>query len=151
MNGIHYSNGSLQFTPEVGRHVVGLIFEEARMHGSKANIGINTMLRKLAHRLMIKGKLDASRLPAMTDAHIEQLLQSEESTFEEYEKLLTESWRIQAMREQPAGTAEIVSLSKLYLAMPLVGGISISETSPDLLETIEEVKQLLGTYYVWWE
>lgn len=63
----------------------------------------------------------------MTDAHIEQLLLSEESTYDAYEKLFTESWRIRVTREQPSVTAETVKLNKLYLAMPLIGGVSFAK------------------------
>ncbi|TLS50092.1 HD domain-containing protein [Paenibacillus antri] len=150
LNGINYINGSLEFTPEVGGHVVDLIWEEARMHGSTANIGINAMMRKLVRSLITKGKLDVAALPAMTDAHIEQLLRNDESTNEEYEKLLAQSWRIRVTREQPSVFAEKATLSKLYLALPLVGGISIAESSPDIMATMEELNQMLGTYYVWW-
>jgi len=146
-----YRDGSLQFKPEAGRRVTELIWEEARMHASPANIGINTMMRKLVQRLNIKGKLEIAKLPAMTDLHIEQLLQNDRDTYEEYEKLLKQSWRIRVTREKPAVTAETAILSKLYLAMPLVGGVSIAETSQDIPATIEELKRMLGTYYVWWE
>lgn len=149
LDGVSYRNGSLEFAPEAGRHVVGLIWEEARMHGSIANIGINAMMRKLVRRLITGGKLDVTVLPTMTDAHIEQLLRSEESTYEEYEKLLAHSWRIRVTREQPSVTAEEATLSKLYLAMPVIRGGSIAE-SPDISATIKELKQMLGTYYVWW-
>jgi hypothetical protein len=151
LDGINYSNGSLQFSPEAGRHVIELIVEEARMHGSPTNIGINAMLRKLVRRLIIKGKLEANQLPTMMDSQIEHLLLREESTYEEYEQLLTESWRIRVTLEKPPVISETASLSKLYLAMPLVGEVSITETSPDILATIKELKQMLGTYYVWWE
>lgn len=109
------------------------------------------MMRKLVRLLIIKRELEVARLPVMTDAHIEQLLRSNGDTHEEYEKLLMESWRIRVTREKPAISAETAILSKLYLAMPLVGGVSIAETSQDIPETIEKLTQRLGTYYVWWE
>ncbi|HZG57248.1 HD domain-containing protein [Paenibacillus sp.] len=151
MAGIDYRNGSLRFTLTAGRTVAKLIFEEASMHGSPANIGINAMLRKLVLRLITEGKLEVAALPAMTDAHVEQLLRSEESTCEAYEKLLTESWRIRVTREQPAVPAETAALRKLYLAMPLVGDVPITESSPSILTTVKELEQRLGTYYVWWD
>lgn len=150
LDGINDTDGSLEFSPEVGRHVVDLIWEEARMHGSAANIGINAMMRKLVRRLITNGKLDVTVLPTMTDAHIEQLLRSEDSTYEEYEKLLTQSWRIRVTREQPSAIAEKATLSKLYLAMPLIKGGSIDELLPDISSTMKEIRQMLGTYYVWW-
>jgi len=150
LEGITYRNGNFVFTPEVGEHVVRLICEEARMHGSAANIGINAMMRKLVSRLLTKGKIDVAALPAMMDSQIEHLLRSEESTNEEYEKLLSQSWRIRVTRDQPPVAAEEATLSKLYLAMPLVSCGSITE-SPDILATMKELKQMLGTYYVWWD
>lgn len=149
--GIHYDNGNLQFTPEAGGRAVELILEEARMHASPANIGINAMMRKLVRRLFDKGKLEAARLPAMTDAHVERLLHDDEDTHADFERLLMESWRLRATREQPAAEADTATLSKLYLAMPLVGGVSIANCSPDVPAAIEELTRLLGTYYVWWE
>lgn len=150
IDGINYVDGNLQFTANAANHVIRLIWEEARMHGSPANIGINTMLRKLINQLIVSGKLDITKLPLMTDVHIEQLLLSEDSTMEEYDKLLTESWRVCVTRDQPAVAAEITSLNKLYLALPLVEGVSFAETSPNIVATINELEQMLGTYYVWW-
>lgn len=150
LGGIQYKDGSLRFTPEAGRKTFKLICEEARMHGSPANIGINAMFRKLVHRLLVEDKLDVHRLPSLTDAHIEQLLLSENCTYEEYETLLTESWRIRVTRERPAVAAEQASLSKLYLAMPLIGDVPIIETSPDIHTAVRRLEQMLGTYYVWW-
>ena len=109
------------------------------MHASPANIGINAMMRKLVRRLIIKGELEVTRLPTMTDAQIEQLLCSNGETKEEYEKLLMESWRIRVTREEPAIAAETAILSKLYLALPLIGDVSIAETSQDISATIEEL------------
>ncbi|WP_151736970.1 HD domain-containing protein [Paenibacillus tengchongensis] len=146
-----YCNGSLQFTPEAGKHVTGLIWEEARMHASPANIGINTIMKKLVRRLLTKGDLDAARLPMMTDSHIEQLLRDDADTHAEYERLLMESRRIRVSRDQPASHAETAVLSKLYLAMPLIQGMVTTEYSPDSLAAVQELQQLLGTYYVWWE
>ena len=151
LRGIDYDNGNLQFTPEAGGRAVELILEEARMHASPANIGINAMMRKLVRRLFDKGKLEAARLPAMTDAHVERLLHDDEDTRADYERLLMESWRLRVTREQPAAGADTATLSKLYIAMPLVGGVSIAEASPDVPAAIEELTRLLGTYYVWWE
>jgi uncharacterized protein len=146
-----YRNGSLQFTLEAGERIVELIREEAHMHASPANIGINAMMRKLVHRLIIQGKLDVAQLPAMTDAHMEQLLLSDGGTREEYERLLMESWRIRVTRAKPAVPAESAILRKLYLAMPLIGGVSIAELSQDIPAMVGELQQqLLGTYYVWW-
>ncbi|WP_150276027.1 HD domain-containing protein [Paenibacillus tepidiphilus] len=148
-----YRNGCLQFTPEAGKHVTGLIWEEARMHASPANIGVNAIMKKLVRRLINAGELEAARLPDMTDTHIEQMLRNDESTLEEYDKLLMESWRIRVSRDKPANAipAETAVLSKLYLAMPLIQDVVITEYSQDSLSTIEELEQLLGTYYVWWE
>jgi uncharacterized protein len=151
LNEMNYRNGSLQFTPEAGKRVTELIWEEARMHASPANISINAMMRKLVRRLIIKGELEATKLPTMTDMHIEQLLRNDGCTREEYEKLLMESWRIRVTREKPTSTSETAILSKLYLAMPLIGGVSIAETSQDILGTIKEINEMIGTYYVWWE
>ncbi|WP_339293451.1 HD domain-containing protein [Paenibacillus sp. FSL W8-0187] len=151
LNDMNYRNGSLQFTPEGGKLVTELIWEEARMQVSTANIGINAMMRKLVRCLIINGDLDVTNLPNMTDMHIEQLLCNDgRSIREEYERLLMESWRIRVTREKPNVTAEKTILSKLYLAMPLIGDVSIAETSQDILATINELKQMLGTYYVWW-
>ena len=150
LEGIAYRNGSFEFTPEVGKHVVRLIREEARMHGSAANIGIHAMLRKLIRRLRTEGKLDVAALPTMTDSHLEQLLRNGESTHEEYDRLLTQSWRIRVTREQPSESAEKETLSKLYLAIPLIKDISTAE-SLDILATMEELKRMLGTYYVRWD
>ncbi|CAH1198769.1 hypothetical protein PAECIP111893_01096 [Paenibacillus plantiphilus] len=151
LNEMNYRNGSLQFTPAAGKRVTELIWEEARMHTSPANIGINAIMRKLVRRLIIHNELEVARLPAMTDAHIEQLLRSNGDTHEEYEGLLMESWRIRVTREKPDVTAETAIVSKLYLAMPLIGDVSIAETSQDIPAAIEELEQRLGTYYVWWE
>ncbi len=146
-----YRNGSLQFTLEAGKRIAGLIREEAHMHASAANIGANAIMRKLVRRLIDRGALDVARLPAMTDAHIEHLLQSDGDTREEYERLLMASWRIRVTRERPVGPAEAAMMRKLYLAMPLVDGVSIAELSQDIPAMMEELQQLLGTYYVWWE
>ncbi|WP_340023935.1 HD domain-containing protein [Paenibacillus sp. FSL K6-1096] len=146
-----YSNGSLQFTLEAGKRVTGLIWEEAHMQASLANIGVNAIMRKLAGRLVHKNELETAKLPLMTDTHIEQLLLNNPDTQVEYEKLLMESWRIRVSRNKPAFPAETAVLNKLYLAMPLVQGVMITEYSPDYLATIDQLKQLLGTYYVWWE
>lgn len=150
LNEIHYKEGNLLFTPEAGKRVVELIWEEARMHASPANIGVNAIMRKLVRRLISNGALEVARLPSMTDAQIEQLLCSSGETKEEYEKLLMESWRIRVTREEPAVAAETAILSKLYLAMPLIGDVSIAETSQDIAATMEELKRMLGTYCVWW-
>lgn len=150
LKGINYVDGNLHFTADAARHVLSLIWEEARMHGSPANIGVNTMLKKLINQLIVGDKLDMTRLLSMTDAHIEQLLLSDENTKKEYEQLLMESWRVCVTRDRPAVAAEITSLDKLYLAMPLVEGVSMAETSPNIATTINELKQMLGTYYVWW-
>lgn len=146
-----YTNGSLQFTFEAGKQVTGLIWEEARMHASPANIGINAIMRKLVGRIIYKDEFEAAKLPIMTDTHIEQLLCSDPDTREEYEKLLVESWRIQVSREKPAFPVETAVLSKLYLAMPLIQGVVITECSQDCLATINQLTELLGTYYVWWD
>lgn len=150
LDSITYVDGNLHFTADAARHVLGLIWEEARMHGSPANIGINAMLKKLVNQLITGGKLDMTRLLSMTDAHIEQLLLNDGNTKIEYEQLLMESWRVCVTRDQPAVAAEITSLDKLYLAMPLVEGVSMAENSPDIVATIQELEQMLGTYYVWW-
>ncbi len=150
LNEIHYKEGNLRFTPEAGKRVVELIWEEARMHASPANIGVNAIMRKLVRRLISNGALEVARLPSMTDTQIEQLLCSSGETKEEYEKLLMESWRIRVTREEPAVAAETAILSKLYLAMPLIGDVSIAETSQDIAVTMEELKQMLGMYHVWW-
>jgi len=150
LSGMTFSDDSLQFSSEMGRTVADLIWEEARMHGSPANIGINAMLRKLVRRLFDEGKLTAASLPAMQDAHIEQLLRESASTREEYERLLTESWRIGVARDRPAVPAETASLNKLYLSLPLVDGVSIASIIPDMQGTINELEHMLGTYYVWW-
>lgn len=122
LNDMNYRNGSLQFTPEGGKLVTELIWEEARMQVSTANIGINAMMRKLVRCLIINGDLHVTNLPNMTDMHIEQLLCNDgRSIREEYERLLMESWRIRLTREKPNVTAEKTILSKLYLAMPLIG------------------------------
>ncbi|WP_262674977.1 HD domain-containing protein [Paenibacillus sp. J5C2022] len=151
VSGMKYLNGYLQFTPEAGRHALTLIVEEARMHGSPANIGINAMLRKLVRQLIFHGKLDVAELPVMTDAHIEQLLREEASTAEAYDKLLTESWRIRVTRENLTAAAETAILRKLYLATPLVEGVPITDTSTDILKLLEDLQKMLGTYYVSWE
>lgn len=152
IGGMQYFNGYFQFTPEAGRHAVTLILEEALMHGSPANMGVNAIMRKLVRQLINHGKLDVAMLPFITDAHIEQLLRDEESTAEEYDKLLTESWRIRVTREKPLTAAEPTILKKLYLAMPLVeGGVPITEASPDILTSVEDMQELQGTYYVSWE
>lgn len=150
LNEIHYIEGNLRFTPEAGKRVAELIWEEARMHASPANIGVNAIMRKLVRRLISNGALEVARLPIMTDAQIEQLLCSSGETKEEYEKLLMESWRIRVTREERAVASETAILSKLYLAMPLIGDVSIAATSQDIPATIEELKQMLGMYYVWW-
>lgn len=146
-----YRNGSLQFTLEAGKHIIDLIREEACMHASPANIGANAMFRKLVRRLVARDKLDVTRLPTMTDAHMEQLLYSDGDTREPYERLLMESWRIRVTRTQPAVPAETAMLRKLYLAMPLVDGVPIAERLPEVPAMVDELQQLLGTYYVWWE
>ncbi|MEK3795618.1 HD domain-containing protein [Paenibacillus sp. FSL R7-0204] len=150
-----YRNGSLQFTLEAGKQVTELIWEEARMQASPANIGVNAIMRKLAGRVIHKDEIEAAKLPAMTDTHIEQLLCSDPDTREEYEQLLMESWRIRVSREKPAFPVETAVLSKLYLAMPLIQGVVITEYSDeysqDCLATINQLTELLGTYYVWWE
>lgn len=151
LNEMKVSNGSLYFTPEAGSLVAGLIWEEARMHASPANIGINAMMRKLVRRLIMKGELETARLPFMTDSQMEQLLHNDKDLRVEYETLLLESWRIRVTREKPAVEAETAVLSKLYLAMPLIDGVSIAETSHEIAATIEELERLLGTYYVWRE
>lgn len=151
LEAMSYRNGSLQFTPDAGERVTGLIWEEARMQASPANIGINAIMRKLAGRLVHKNKLETAKLPILTDTHIEQLLLNDPDTREEYEKLLMESWRIRVSLEKPAFPADTAVLSKLYLSMPLIQGVMITECSPDVLTTINQLKELLGTYYVWWE
>ncbi|ETT76625.1 hypothetical protein C173_06401 [Paenibacillus sp. FSL R7-277] len=155
LEAMRYRNGSLQFTLEAGKQVTELIWEEARMHASPANIGINAIMRKLVGRLIHKDEIEAAKLPAMTDTHIEQLLCSDPDTWEEYEQLLMESWRICVSREKPAFPVETAVLSKLYLAMPLIQGVVITEYSDeysqDCLATINQLTELLGTYYVWWE
>lgn len=151
LHGIHYSDGNLRFTDEAGKLSAELILEEARMQLSPANVGVNAMMRQLARRLIAKGALDVAKLPRLTDAHIEQLLLNDDDTREAYEKLLFESWRIRVTRDNPAVPAEIAVMNKLYLAMPLVGEASIVDASPDIAATIEELKQQLGTYYVWWD
>ena len=146
-----YRDGSLHFTLEAGKRIIDLIGEEARMHASPANIGANAIFRKLVRRLIVKGKLDAARLPTMTDAQIEQLLYSDEDTREQYERLLMESWRIRVTRAQPAVPAETAMLRKLYLAMPLIDGVPIARLVQDIPAMVDELQQMLGTYYVWWE
>ncbi|MFD2875601.1 hypothetical protein ACFTAO_05790 [Paenibacillus rhizoplanae] len=146
-----YRNGNLQFTLEAGKRITELIWEEARMHASPANIGVNAIMRKLAGRLVHKDEIEAAKLPIMTDTHIEQLLCSDPDTREEYEKLLMESWRIRMSRAKPAFPVETAVLSKLYLAMPLIQGVVTTEYSEDCLATINQLTELLGTYYVWWE
>ncbi|WP_238651577.1 HD domain-containing protein [Paenibacillus piscarius] len=146
-----YKNGSLQFPLDAGERVTSLIWEEARMQASPANIGVNAIMRKLAGCLVHNNELDTTELPLMTDAHIEQLLLNVPDTQEEYEKLLMESWRIRVSRNKPAFPAETAALSKLYLAMPLIQGVLITEYSPDVLATINQLTELIGTYYVWWE
>ncbi|MFD0959076.1 HD domain-containing protein [Paenibacillus chungangensis] len=152
VSGMQYSDGYLLFTPEAGRHAVTLILEEALMHGSPANIGVNAIMRKLVRQLILHDKLDIAMLPFITDAHIEQLLRDEESTAEEYDMLLMESWRIRVTRKKPFTEAETTNLKKLYLAMPLIeGGVPITEAFPDILTSVEDMQELLGTYYVSWE
>lgn len=146
-----YKNGSLQFPLDAGERVTRLIWEEARMQASPANIGVNAVIRKLAGRLVHNNDLDTTMLPLMTDTHIEQLLLNDPDTQEEYEKLLMESWRIRVSRNKPAFPAETAVLSKLYLSMPLIQGAMITECSPDVLATINQLTEQLGTYYVWWE
>ncbi|MFD2114794.1 HD domain-containing protein [Paenibacillus yanchengensis] len=148
---INYRDGHLRFTLEAGKRITELIWEEARMHASPANIGVNVMMRKLVRRLIINDQLEVTRLPTMTDAEIEQLLYSSGETKEEYDKLLMESWRIRVTQEKPAVAAETTILNKLYLSLPLIGDVSIVETSLDIPATMEELKQMIGTYYVWWE
>ncbi|WP_165279898.1 HD domain-containing protein [Paenibacillus protaetiae] len=151
LRGMSYRDGHLDFELPAGRIVTGLIEEEARMHGSLANIGINAMMRKLARQLFAEGKIHAAELPQMLDAHIEQLLLSEDRTRENYEMLLLESWRIRVSREQPDVAAEQAVLHKLYLSMPLVDGISIAEISPQIRAMLQALEQMLGAYYVWLE
>ncbi|MEK3713184.1 HD domain-containing protein [Paenibacillus sp. FSL R7-0333] len=146
-----YTNGSLQFTLEAGERVTGLIWEEARLQTSPANIGVNAIMRKLVGSLVHKDGFEAAKLSIMTDTHIEQLLYSDPDTREEYEQLLMESWRIRVSRAKPAFPVEQAVLSKLYLAMPLIQGVVITEYSQDSLATINQLTELLGTYYVWWE
>ncbi|MEK3762554.1 HD domain-containing protein [Paenibacillus sp. FSL R7-0337] len=146
-----YTNENLQFTLEAGKQVTELIWEEARMQASPANIGVNAIMRRLVSRLVHKDAFEAAKLPIMMDTHIEQLLYSDPDTREEYEKLLMESWRIRVSREKPAFPVETAVLSKLYLAMPLIQGVLITECSQDCLATINQLTELLGTYYVWWE
>lgn len=151
LEAVSYRNGSLQFPLETGKLVTGLIWEEARMQASPANIGVNAIMRKLAGSLVHNNELDTTKLPLMTDTHIEQLLLNDPDTQEEYEKLLMESWRIRVSQDKPAFPAETAVLSKLYLAMPLIQGVVITEYSPDVLTTINQLTDLIGTYYVWWE
>lgn len=151
IDAMSYRNGSLQFPLEAGERVTGLIWEEARMQASPANIGVNAIMRKLAGRLVHNNELDTTKLPLLTDTYIEQLLLNDPVTQEEYEKLLMESWRIRVSRDKPAVPAETAALNKLYLAMPLIQGVMITECLPDVLITIDQLTELLGTYYVWWE
>lgn len=151
LEAVSYKNGSLQFPLEAGKLITGLIWEEARMQASPANIGVNAIMRKLAGRLEHNNELDTTKLPLMTDTHIEQLLHNNPETQEEYEQLLMESWRIRVSQDKPAFPAETAVLSKLYLAMPLIQGVVITEYSPEILTTIKQLTEQLGTYYVWWE
>ncbi|MBP2114046.1 HD domain-containing protein [Paenibacillus silagei] len=151
LEAMSYRNENLQFTLEAGKQVTELIWVEARMHASPANIGVNAIMRKLAGRLIHKDEFEAAKLPIMTDTHIEQLLCSNPDTREEYEQLLMESWRIRVSRAKPAFPVETAVLSKLYLAMPLIQGVVITEYSQDCLATVNQLTELLGTYYVWWE
>lgn len=151
LEAVSYRNGSLQFPLEAGERVTELIWEEARMQASPANIGVNAIMRKLAGRLVDANELETTKLPIMTDTHIEQLLHNNPDTQEEYEQLLMESWRISVSQHKPAFPAETAVLSKLYLAMPLIQGVLITEYSPEILATINQLTEQLGTYYVWWE
>ncbi|MBP2112566.1 hypothetical protein J2Z70_002720 [Paenibacillus silagei] len=36
-------------------------------------------------------------------------------------------------------------------AMPLIQGVLITEYSPEILPTINQLTKQLGTYYAWWE
>jgi HD superfamily phosphohydrolase len=150
---LHSAGSHLETDIETAELLVDLIVAEARFHCSAANLGPNTILAHLVQRLFDAGSLTPSELTAMTDTEVERRLFETPATKEEAKRLWYRSQTIAARRldngDAPPG-AHLVEMDRLYLAMPLVDGRTVTQVSSQATDLLAEAQRLRGTYAVYW-
>ncbi|GIP33243.1 HD domain-containing protein [Paenibacillus sp. J2TS4] len=144
---------NMQTDKETAEQLVLLIAEEAVLHCSHANIGVNAVLRQIAGQWLSDVKPEMELVADMTDSMLEQQLLSYPPTSARMRALLMESSRIHVTRERDQAPAHALEaeIDKLYFSVPQVEGKKITDISERARRTIADLQHRKGKYFVYWQ
>ena len=143
----------LETDEDVAMIILNLIFKEARLICSAANIGSQAVLSNLVQQLLNVGVVNVSALPKMTDGSLEHLLLTTPETADEAQRLWYKPDELivrKADHNPHPENAHIVTIENLYAFQPLVNGQPVADICPKANKILQEINQLRGEYIVHW-